>query len=675
MSVVPQVDRLHRTDLDELTINTIRFLAVDAVQRANSGHPGMPMGAAPMAYALWHRHLKHNPKDPAWPDRDRFILSAGHGSMLLYALLHLTGYDLSLEDLRDFRQFGSKTPGHPENFITPGVETTTGPLGQGFANGVGMAVAERFLAAHFNQPGFPLFDHHTYAIVSDGDLMEGVTHEAASLAGHLGLGKLIYLYDDNKISIDGSTDLAFTEDVLKRFEAYGWHVQRVDDGNDLTAIDAAIVAAREEAERPSLIAVRTIIGFGSPNKQNTAGVHGSPLGEEEVALTRRNLGWPEDRTFYVPEAVREHLREAATTGAQKQAAWNDLLHRYREAYPEQAQQLDAWLGGELPDGWDAQIPDFEAGGKIATRAASGKVLDALVPALGNLVGGSADLTGSNKTRANGQVGFQKDAPGGSYLYFGVREHAMASMCNGMALHGGLRPYCGTFLIFSDYLRPALRLSALMHQPVVYVFTHDSIGLGEDGPTHQAVEHYMALRAIPNLVFIRPADASETAEAWRAALQRTDGPTALALTRQKLSTLDRSQVASAKGLHQGAYILSDCDGTPDLILLASGSEVSLVLDAAVVLREEDVKVRVVSMPSWELFAEQSLSYRDDVLPPHVTSRLAVEAGVTLGWERFIGSEGRILGLDRFGASAPAGVLFEAFGFTVENVLKHARELLG
>ena len=679
MSVVPQADSLSQpsftsqADLDLLSINTIRMLAVDAVQRANSGHPGLPMGAAPMAYVLWTRFLRHNPNDPQWRNRDRFVLSAGHGSMLLYALLHLTGYDLPLDELKNFRQWGSKTPGHPENGLTSGVETTTGPLGQGFANGVGMAIAERFLAAHFNRPGFPVVDHYTYAIVSDGDLMEGISHEAASLAGHLGLGKLIYLYDDNQISIDGSTDLAFTEDVEKRFEAYGWHVQHVDDGNDLDAVAAALDAARAETDRPSLIAVETVIGYGSPNKAGSEKAHGSPLGEDEVTLTKRNLGWPDDAFFLVPDAARNHL-SAAAAGAQQQAAWNGLLARYRAAHPDLAAQFDAWTSGALSEGWEEALPVFEAGGKIATRAASGTVLGALVPALGNLIGGSADLTPSNKTRVAVQEDFQKDNPTGGYLRFGVREHGMAAVCNGIALHGGLRPYCGTFLIFSDYLRPSLRLSALMHQPVVYVFTHDSIGVGEDGPTHQAVEHYAALRAIPNMTFIRPADANETAEAWRAALNRATGPTALALTRQKLLTLDRSVFASAEGLQQGAYVLSDSDGTPELILMASGSEVGLIVEAAEVLRGEGVAVRVVSMPSWELFAAQPPSYRDAVLPPGVTKRLAVEAGVSLGWERYVGLEGRVLGLDRFGASAPGAVVFEKLGFTVENVLHHARALL-
>lgn len=655
--------------IDELSINTIRLLAVDSVQRANSGHPGLPMGAAAMAYVLFTRFLNHNPQDPQWMNRDRFILSAGHGSMLLYALLNLTGYDLPIEELQRFRQWGSKTPGHPEHGLTPGVETTTGPLGQGFANGVGMAIAERFLAARFNRPGFSVIDHHTYAIVSDGDLMEGITHEAASLAGHLGLGKLIYLYDDNEISIDGSTDLSFTEDVNKRFEAYDWHVQHVADGNDTTAVDTALRLAVAETDRPSLIRVRTVIGFGSPNKQGTEKVHGSPLGAGEVAATKRNLGWPEECEFHIPEAVHGHL-DARTEGAARQRIHQALLDRYQAAHPDLAKELKAWMNRQLVAGWEEALPTFEPGSKLATRAASGMVLDAIVPAIGNLIGGSADLTPSNKTQARSQVDFQKATPDGSYLRFGVREHAMAAVSNGIALHGGLRPYCGTFLIFSDYLRPSLRLSALMELPVVFVFTHDSIGLGEDGPTHQAVEHCMALRAIPNLTLIRPADATETAEAWRVALTRSGGPTALALTRQGVPTLS----AHATDLRKGAYILEDCIGLPELLLLASGSEVHLVQDAARELRTDGVRVRVVSMPSWELFGEQPQTYRERVLPGAVSKRLAVEAGITLGWERYVGPHGRVLGLDRFGASAPGSVLFEQFGFTVRRVVAAARALL-
>jgi len=663
------------TDLDELAINTIRFLAVDAVQRAESGHPGMPMGAAPMAYVLWTRHLSHNPRDPQWPDRDRFVLSAGHGSMLLYALLHLTGYDLSMEELKNFRQWGSKTPGHPEAHLTPGVETTTGPLGQGVANAVGMAIAEKHLAARFNTPERPLVDHYTYAICSDGDLMEGISHEAASLAGHLGLGKLIYLYDDNEISIDGSTDLAFTEDADARFEAYDWHVQRIDDGNDLHAIDAAIQAAQAETERPSLISVRTHIGYGSPNQQDTAAAHGSPLGEDEVVLTKRNLGWPEDETFYVPDAVRDHLREAISRGADAQAAWNERFARYKEEQPEKAQAFATGMAGDLPDGWADALPTFEAGTSMATRAASGTTLDALGPHLPSLIGGSADLTGSNKTDIEGRHDFQTDRPEGQYFRFGVREHAMAGAANGMALHGGVRPYVGTFLIFSDYLRPSLRLSALMEQPVIYVFTHDSIGLGEDGPTHQPIEHLMALRAIPNLTLIRPADANETAQAWRAALQNDHGPTALALTRQGLPTLDRTTYASAKGVRQGAYVLSDDDDTPDAILIASGSEVQHIARAAETLRADDgINVRVVSMPSWALFDAQPDAYRDAVLPPNVDARLAMEAGRAQGWERHVGPKGRIIGIDRFGASAPGSTNMEQFGFTAEHVVDTVRAML-
>ena len=668
MSIVAQ-----ETKISELTINTIRFLAVDAVQKANSGHPGLPMGAAPMAYTLWKRFLKHNPADPKWVDRDRFVLSAGHGSMLLYALLHLTGYDLPLEELKRFRQLGSKTPGHPENYQTPGVETTTGPLGQGLANGIGMAIAERFLAARFNRPGFDIVDHFTYAIVSDGDLMEGVASEAASLAGHLGLGKVVYLYDDNDISIDGSTDLTFTEDVSRRFAAYNWHVLNVEDGNNVDALTSAIEAARLEPDRPSLVIVRTTIGFGSPNKQGTSDVHGSPLGPEEVRLTKQNLGWPEDREFYVPDEVAGHMREALDEGRRAQQAWQAQFERYAAEYPDLAAEFTRWMKGELPDGWETTLPVFEAGEKLATRASSGKVINALAKRMDNLVGGSADLTPSNKTGINGRKDFQKDSPGGGYFRFGVREHAMGSICNGLYLHGGLRPYCGTFLIFSDYMRPTVRLSALMGLPIVYVFTHDSIGQGEDGPTHQPIEHLMSLRAMPNLVVFRPADANEVSQGWRVALEQTSRPTALALTRQGVVTLDRSKLASAEGARRGAYVLSDAEGAPEMILIASGSEVGLILDAAEILRNEGRKVRVVSMPSWELFEDQSQGYRESVLPSSVSRRLAVEAGATLGWERYVGPEGRVFGIDRFGESAPGHVLFEHFGFTAENIANVARSL--
>lgn len=661
-------------DLDQLAINTIRFLSVDAVQKANSGHPGLPMGAAAMAYVLWTRHLKHSPKNPAWMDRDRFILSAGHGSMLLYSLLHLTGYDLPLDELKQFRQWGSKTPGHPEVGHTPGVETTTGPLGQGFANGVGMAIAEKYLAAHFNRADHTVVDHYTYAIVSDGDLMEGVASEAASWAGHLGLGKMIYLYDDNEISIDGSTDLSFTEDVAKRFEAYGWHVQYVEDGNDLDAIDAAIDAAKAETEKPSLIGVRTIIGFGSPNKQGSEKSHGSPLGPEEVILSKRNLGWPEEQFFYIPDQAATLFRRAIGKGEVEEAAWEAKMEGYSGAFPEEAQQLTAWVSNGLGDAWQEAVPVFEAGGKLATRAASGKVLGAVAPLLENLIGGSADLTPSNKTDVKGRIDFQKDTPKGNYFRFGVREHAMASACNGIALHGGLVPYCGTFLVFSDYMRPAIRLSALMEQPVVYVFTHDSIGLGEDGPTHQPIEHVMALRSIPNLTVIRPGDANETAEAWRFALSHTSGPTALALTRQGLPTLDRTQFAPASEAQKGAYILSEATDVPEVILIGTGSELQYALEAADMLRAEGVDVRVVSMPSWEIFEAQSDDYKKQVLPPSIRKRVAIEAGVTLGWERYVGTDGAILGIDRFGASAPYETLYQEFGFTAEHVAAAARKLL-
>lgn len=658
---------------DMLCINTIRFLAVDAVEQAKSGHPGMPMGAAPMAYVLWIRHLRHNPRDPMWPNRDRFVLSAGHGSMLLYALLHLTGYDLPMEELQCFRQWGSRTPGHPEYGLTPGVETTTGPLGQGFANAVGMAIAEQYLAAHFNRDGFPLFDHFTYVIASDGDLMEGISHEAASLAGHLGLGKLIVLYDDNDISIDGSTDLTFTEDVGARFEAYGWHVQRVDDGNDLVAIDAALWKARAETERPSLIIVRTHIGYGSPNKQDTSAAHGAPLGPEEVRQTKRNLGWPESKTFYVPEEVYRHMRQAVTRGQQWQAEWEALRARYREAHPAEAAELDRWLSRRLPEGWSEGLPTFEAGKAVATRSASGAVLNVLAPRLPELIGGSADLAESNKTHPKGREAFSRDNRKGGYIHFGVREHAMAAICNGLSLHG-LRAYASTFLVFSDYLRPSLRLSALMGQPVIYVFTHDSIGLGEDGPTHQPIEHLASLRAIPHVVVLRPADATETVEAWKVALERKDGPTVLVLTRQNVPVLDRSRLAPADGVRRGAYVLKEAQGALQAILLASGSEVHVALAAAEQLEAEGIGARVVSMPSWELFRQQEAAYRESVLPPEVTVRVAVEAGVGQGWEQFVGCRGSIVGIERFGASAPGKVLFEKFGFTPERVAGEVRALL-
>jgi len=659
-------------DVDELCINTIRMLSADAVQKANSGHAGMPMGAAAMTYVLWTRFLKHNPTNPSWPDRDRFVLSAGHGSALLYSLLHLTGYDLSLEALKNFRQWGSQTPGHPEFLHTPGVETTTGPLGQGFANAVGLAIAERFLAAHFNRPGHAIVSHHTYAIVSDGDLMEGVSHEAASLAGHLGLGKLIYLYDDNHISIEGNTDIAFTEDRAARFEAYGWQVQKVKDGNDMAAIEKALLSAQKEDLRPSLIAVRTHIGYGSPHKQDSASAHGEPLGPEEIKLTKENLGWPLEPEFHIPKEALNRFRKAVESGKQREGEWQERFSAYAKAYPELAKEWSQWLSNDLPAGWDQDLPYFSADKKgMATRVASGKALNAIAPNLPNLIGGSADLAPSNKTVLNGADFFQKDSYHGRNYHFGVREHGMGSILNGIALHGGLIPYGGTFLIFSDYMRPPIRLAAMMGLKVIYIFTHDSIGLGEDGPTHQPVEQLAALRAIPNLTVIRPCDANETAEAWRVALNSKQGPIALALTRQNVPTLDRNKFAPADGLDRGAYILKDApDGKPDLILLASGSEVPIAIEAAEKLEKKDLTVRVVSMPSWELFERQSQEYQHEVLPSDINARVAIEAGITQGWHPYVGANGRVMGIDHFGASAPYQILYEKFELTSEKVVETA-----
>ncbi len=661
--------------LENLAINTLRFLSADAVQKANSGHPGLPMGAAAMAYTLWTRHLRFNPVDPAWPGRDRFVLSGGHGSMLLYSLLYLTGYDLPLEQLKQFRQWGSRTPGHPEYGLTPGVEVTTGPLGQGFGNGVGMAIAANHLAAIYNRPDYQLIDPTIYAIVTDGDLMEGVASEAASLAGHLRLGRLVYLYDDNHISIDGSTDLAFTEDREARFEAYGWHVQHVADGNDVEAIDAAIRNAKADP-RPSLIGVRTHIGYGLPTRQDTPKAHGEPPGVDELRGAKQNLGWPLEPDFYVPDEVMSFFRQSVERGAQWQAEWQRCLEDYRAAFPEQAAELSRRLAGELPQGWEAGLPVFPADPKgMATRAASGKTINGLAPLIPELIGGSADLEPSNKTWIKDSPSFQADTPGGRNFHFGVREHAMGAIVNGMAVFGGIIPYGGTFLIFSDYMRPAIRLSALSDYPSIWIFTHDSIGLGEDGPTHQPIEQLAALRAIPNLVVLRPADANEVSQAWKVAIQRRHGPTLLALTRQNVPTLDRELYNSAEELAKGAYVLADLgERQPELILMASGSEVSLIVDAGARLAAEGVNVRLVSFPSWELFADQSQEYRDLVLPPGIKARLAVEAGVAQGWERWTGDGGAILSVERFGASAPYQTIYKEFGLTVEHVIELGQKLV-
>jgi transketolase len=659
----------------EKAINTIRFLSADGVQKANSGHPGLPMGTAAIAYTIWTKHLRHNPKNPHWFDRDRFVLSGGHGSMLLYSLLYLTGYDVPLEQLKQFRQWGSITPGHPEIGLTPGVETTTGPLGQGLANGVGMAVAEAHLAAVYNKPGHDIINHTTYAIVTDGDLMEGVASEAASFAGHQKLGKLIYLYDDNKVSIDGSTDLAFTEDRGKRFEAYGWQVLRVDDGNDVEKIDNAIKKAKKDA-RPSLIICKTIIGYGLPTKQGTSKAHGEPPGEEELLAAKKNMGWPEE-PFYVPEDALKEFHKAVSRGKKLETDWNKRFEVYKAAFAVEAAELQRRISGELPKDWEKALPVFDGDPKgLGSRVASGKTINALAATLPELIGGSADLAPSNNTWITGSVAFQDGHREGKNFHFGVREHGMAAIVNGMAVHGGIRPYGATFLVFADYCRGAVRVSALSHIPSIWIFTHDSIGLGEDGPTHQPVEHLASLRAIPNLLVLRPADANETAEAWRVALLNKKRPSVLALSRQNLPTLDRKTYASAAGLAKGAYVLADLGGkSPEIILMASGSEVSLVLEAAQKLAAEGKAVRVVSFPSWELFKEQSAEYRESVLPAGVTKRVAVEAGLTLGWEKWVGEKGVTIGLDHFGASAPGKVVMEKFGFTVEHVVEEAKKLLG
>jgi len=678
------------TALDQLCINTIRFLSVDAVEKANSGHPGMPLGAAPMAYVLWTKFLRHAPEDPQWFNRDRFVLSAGHGSMLLYSLLHLTGYDLTIDDIKQFRQWGSKTPGHPERGHTPGVEVTTGPLGQGFANGVGLAIAEAYLAAKYNRPGDPVIDHYTYGIVSDGDLMEGVAAEAASLAGHLGLGKLIYLYDDNKITLASSTNVTFTEDHAMRFESYGWHVQKVEDGNDLAAIELAIRSAQEETGRPSIIMVRTHIGYGSP-KQDSTGAHGSPLGADAVKATKEKLGWPLTPDFLVPEEALRHFREAVETGKQLTRKWEERMVIYAQKYPELAHELRSLIHDELPRNWDKDIQPFKADSKgMATRAAGGEVMQQFFHHLPGFIGGSADLNTSTNTElkdagnfeciksevgdiqgiAKGVWGFE-----GRNLHYGVREHAMGAISNGLAAHGGIIPFTATFLNFADYMRPPIRLAALSHLKVVFIFTHDSIALGEDGPTHQPVEILASLRAIPNLVVIRTADANETAEAWKAAIELRDQPVSLIFTRQHVPTLDRSKYAGAEGLRYGAYTLIDApDGKPQLILIATGSEVDLAVKAQEQLTAFNIPTRVVSMPSWELFEAQTQEYKDTVLPPDVKARISVEAGIAQGWERYTGEKGVNISIEHFGASAPGPVLLREFGFTPENIVEKAVALV-
>jgi transketolase len=670
-------------NLDNLCVNTIRMLSVDMIEKAKSGHPGMPMGAAAMAYVLWTKFLNYNPKSPDWLNRDRFVLSAGHGSALLYSLLHLSDYDLSLNDLKNFRQWGSKTAGHPEYGLAPGVETTTGPLGQGFATGVGMALAERLIANRYNKhrgslasKQEKLIDYYIYGIVSDGDLMEGVSGEAASYAGSLKLGKIIYLYDSNNISIEGSTDITFTENVAQRFEAYHWHVLEVKDGNNTKDIEEAIIKARGD-KRPSLIIVKTHIGFGSPNKVDTAKAHGSPLGEEELKKTKENLGWPQ-KSFYVPKEVELYFKKFTKIGKEKEDTWNKKFEQYKKFYPKLAKEIFDFYSGKLSAGWKRDIPKFEVDEKgMATRSASHEVINAIASVLPALLGGSADLAPSNNTNLEGMGDMDCNAPCGieaRNLHFGVREHAMAAILNGLALSKLIIPYGGTFLIFSNYMRPAIRLAALMRLRVVYVFTHDSIGLGEDGPTHQPIEQLMSLRAMPNLAVIRPADANETAKAWEAAIENRDGPTALILTRQKLPVIDQKVYNNRDNVKRGAYILNKENKKPDIILIATGSEVQLALASAEKLKKHNISARVVSMPSWELFEKQSKGYRDEVLPPDVKARLSIEAGVSLGWYKYVGSEGKIIGIDRFGASAPAGVLFEKFGFTVENVVREALGLV-
>ncbi len=665
---------IHSKELDNLAINTIRFLAIDAIEKANSGHPGMPMGCAPIAYSLYTKFMNHNPENPKWINRDRFVLSAGHGSMLLYSILHLCGYDVSMEQLKQFRQWGSITPGHPEYGLTPGVETTTGPLGQGFTNAVGMAIAQEYLAARYNKNDIKILDHFIYEICSDGDLMEGVSHEAASIAGHLKLKKLIFFYDDNSITIDGSTSLTFSENVAQRFEAYHWHVQILENVNDLDALEAAVVNA-QKSELPSIIITKTHIGYGSPNKQDTASVHGSPLGKEEALLTRKNLGWNEEGEFVIPEKVSGLFDELKTSFKQKESEWDKRFDEYKTKYPEDAAELINVMDGDFGSEWKSKLPVFPQDEKgMATRAASGKVLNAVAESLPTLIGGSADLAPSNNTFLKDYPIFSSSNYGGRNFHFGIREHAMAGILSGMALYGGVIPYGGTFLVFSDYMRPALRLGALSGIKPIFVFTHDSIGLGEDGPTHQPVEHLAALRAIPKMLVIRPADANETSFAWQAALEHKGSPAAIILTRQNVPVSDRTKLSSAEGLLKGAYVLYENDNSPDLILMASGSEVYLALQSAQEIASQQIKVRVVSFPSWEMFEKQPDEYKESVFPKNVKARVSIEAGVKIGWERYIGDYGKAVSIEKFGASAPYKILMEKYGFTKENIIQTALDVL-
>ena len=661
--------------IEQLSINTIRLLAVDAIQKANSGHPGMPMGVAPIAYLLYKKIMKHNPKNSKWLNRDRFILSGGHGSMLLYSILHLSGYNISMDDLKNFRQWESITPGHPEFGLTDGVETTTGPLGQGFTNAIGMAVAQKHLAAIFNRDKFNILDHYIYAEAGDGDLMEGISHEAASFAGHNKLGKVIVFYDDNKITIDGDISLSNSDDAKKRFEAYNWHVQVVENGNDLDKLTEAVTNAQSETDKPSIIITKTIIGYGSPNKKGTSGIHGSPLGNDEIILTKRNLGFPEDEFFFVADGVYDHFADIAVSGSQLEEEWNKMFSEYSSVYPNEAELFNKVMSGDFGESWKETLPKFENyGEKMATRKSSYAILNAIAPELPTLFGGSADLTPSNNTDIKGGKDFSSDTPEGGYIRYGIREHAMAGIMNGIAIYGGLIPYGGTFMVFSDYLRPSIRIAAISKIKPIYVFTHDSIGVGEDGPTHQPIEHFAALRSIPGLIFIRPSDANETSEAWKFAIEHKGSPVAIGLTRQNLKIQDRNILASAEGVNRGAYILKDCGTIPDLIIMASGSEVDLALQSAEKFETDGVKTNVVSFPSWEIFEMQSDEYKESVFPISVRKRISIEAGIGQGWERYVGIDGKIISIEKYGASAPHDIIFEKYGFTVENIVEKGKKLV-